>query len=380
MKILFDHQIFSYQTYGGISRYFFELMDAFRSMDNTSFELALAFSDNEYLHKLGGFQVEDILSSLGRSSKIRRLARYLLNRRVSMDSLKRGAFDIFHPTFFDPYFIRLLGGRPFVLSLLDMTPEVFPEMFPRRGVYSRLITSRWIDSKRELAHQAARVIAISENTKQDIVRFYGLDEKRVTVVHLAGSLDPASAVVCTRLDQAGPFLLFVGVRGGYKNFDRFVRAAAPIIQEEKDLRVVCVGGGPFTSAEKALFDGLGVQGRFVQAGVTDKELAWLYQKARAFVFPSLYEGFGIPLIEAFSCGCPCAISRASCFPEIAADAASYFDPTNEESMTNAMRKVVSDESWRTGLVSRGLERAKAFSWERTAAETLMVYGDVLSGK
>ncbi len=378
MKILFDHQIFSYQTYGGISRYFFELMKAFARHDAVEFELALKYSDNEYLRMLERHEARDVSRWLGRSSAIRWLARYLLNRRVSRRCVERGAYDVFHPTFFDPYFLGAIGKRPFVLTLLDMTPEVFPELFPRRGIYSKLVTSRWIDSKKILAQQAAKVIAISEHTKQDAVRFYGLDPSRVVVVHLAGSLDPASAMPCARLDLEKPYLLFVGVRTGYKNFDRFVRAVVPILREQTDLQVVCVGGGAFTPGERDLFDALRVHDRFAQAGVSDGELAGLYQGARAFVFPSLYEGFGIPLLEAFACRCPCVISEASCFPEIAADAAAYFDPASEVSMTGAIFKVISDETRRAELVSRGLERARSFSWARTAQETIRVYQDVLA--
>ena len=377
MKILFDHQIFSYQTYGGISRYFFELMNEFQRIDGVRFKLALKYSPNEYLRKLTGMSIKDVPSYLGKSSKSRFLARYILNRRVTNQSLRHGRYDVFHPTFFDPSFLRLLRGRPFVSTLLDMTPEVFPDLFPREGMYNRLVTSRWIKGKRTLSQKAAKVIAISEKTKQDAVHFYGIDANKVVVIHLASSLDPEASEECPALDLSRPFALFVGIRGGYKNFDGFARAIEPLLTADGDLRVVCVGGGAFTDAEKGMLDALGVQDRFVQSSVSDEQLATLYRAARVFVFPSRYEGFGIPIVEAFSCACPCAISRASCFPEIAGDAASYFDPDDQESMTEGMRKVLYDEEWRRGLVAQGLERAKMFSWEKTARQTLSVYEDVI---
>jgi glycosyltransferase involved in cell wall biosynthesis len=169
------------------------------------------------------------------------------------------------------------------------------------------------------------------------------------------------------------YLLFVGTRGGYKNFLLFVEAVGPLLRKDHRLHVVCVGGGGFTPSEA---DGLSRQGileRCHQHQVRDEHLAHYYEHARAFVFPSTYEGFGIPIVEAFSCGCPAAVSDASCFPEIASSAALYFDPDDPESMRSAVERLMYDDALRTRLAAEGRMRAQEFRWERTAAQTLAVY-------
>ena len=380
MKIFYDHQIFSYQTYGGISRYFFELMNQFRQLEDPEFQLALKYSDNVYLKGLGGSPFEQLPSAFKPGSKLRFLATYLLNKRLSSGSLRLGDFDVFHPTFFDDYFLPGLRGKPFVLTLMDMTPELFPELFPRTSLYNRLVTSRWIEGKRILAEEATRIVAISETTKNDAVRLYGIDAEKIDVIYLASSIEAGTDTDRCAPTSPLPFLLFVGSRFGYKNFNGFANAVAPLLERDGDLRVVCVGGGPFGADEQAMLTGLGVGDRFTQSDASDQQLVTLYKEARAFVFPSRYEGFGIPIVEAFSCGCPCAISRSSCFPEIAGGAAAYFDPDNLESMTETLRQVLYDDGLRRKLIADGFERAKLFSWEKTATQTLTVYKGACAGR
>ena len=174
-------------------------------------------------------------------------------------------------------------------------------------------------------------------------------------------------------------LLFVGSRFGYKNFDGFANAVVPLLNQDKDLHVHCAGGGRFAYEEHRFLQRLGVRSRFTQSDPTDEQLITLYKTARAFVAPSRYEGFGIPIIEAFSCGCPCATSDSSCFPEIAGEAAVYFDPDSPESMAEALRKILYDDIFRGSLIARGFERAKAFSWEKTAMQTVAVYAKAGDG-
>ena len=136
--------------------------------------------------------------------------------------------------------------------------------------------------------------------------------------------------------------------------------------------MVCAGSS-FSKSEIDLFESLKVKEKIVYFEVDDNELAFLYSKAKLFVFPSLYEGFGIPILEAFNCGCPVALSNTSCFPEVAGNAAVYFDPTDEKSILNAVESVIYDEKKANSLRKKGFEQAKNFSWEKTAKETKKVY-------
>lgn len=373
MRVLFDHQIYSYQTFGGVSRYFFELMNQFQTFGDAEFELALRYSDNVYLENLAGMQPQHMPVALKHGSKSRFLATYLLNRRLAVRSLKAGEFDVFHPTFFDSYFLSRLGAKPFVLTLMDMTPELFPELFQRNSIYDRVVTSRWIAAKRVLAWRASRIIAISHNTKQDAVRLYGIDPNRIEVIYLASSMLPPSARTTRSLTPERPYVLFVGSRFGYKNFDFFARAMRPLLARNGELRVICAGGAKFTDKESRTLGTIGQLDRFTQIDVDDERLASLYAGARAFVFPSRYEGFGIPIMEAFACGCPCVLSNASCFPEIAGDGAALFDLDDEPSLTAAIERVLNDDAYRSELVARGRERAGFFTWRKTALQTLAAY-------
>lgn len=224
-----------------------------------------------------------------------------------------------------------------------------------------------------MAQSAARVIAISESTKADLVYFYGLPPENVDVIYLANSIPPALFDGSDQASSTSRHVLFVGSRWGYKNFPAFVKAMRPILKRDAELSVLCVGGGRFSEAELQLLQDTGCGGRYLQQDLDEPSLAEAYATAAAFVFPSLWEGFGLPIVEAFACGCPCVISNASCFPEIAGDAAEYFDPLDTESIATAISRVIYNDSRRQDLIDRGTARNSLFTWEATAKQTLTVY-------
>jgi len=232
---------------------------------------------------------------------------------------------------------------------------------------------------RTLVHKAARVIAISNNTKDDAVREFQLEPSKIEVIHLGNSLDHSTESEIEGINNISPYLLYVGQRNGYKNFHGFVQAVTPLLKEEPFLHVVCVGGGGFSTDELAELGSIGLTDRFAQIAATDSQLVYLYKRALAFVFPSLYEGFGLPVVEALSCGCPCILSRSSSLPEMGGDAAVYFEPNSPESMTAAIRIVLGSCETRDRLREIGHVQAKKFSWDNTATQTLQLYRDVAVG-
>jgi glycosyltransferase involved in cell wall biosynthesis len=172
-------------------------------------------------------------------------------------------------------------------------------------------------------------------------------------------------------------VLFVGQRGDYKNYSSFLTAMAPLLRDDARLRVVCAGGRAFGAEEVQRARQLGVGERVVHVpGPDDAALAALYRHARAFVFPSRYEGFGLPVLEAFAFGCPAVLARSSSLPEIGGDAARYFDPASEGAMRDAIDGVLRDESARAALIEAGRRRAREFSWARTARETWAYYAEL----
>jgi len=249
MRVLYDHQIFTYQRFGGISRYFAELMKCYSNMEDIDYLLGVKESSNESLSNTGLAEKHAITMPKTSGNLINLSCRYLKNNLYTQKLIKEKEFDIFHPTFFFPGLTKKLGKKPFVVTIMDMIPECFPEMYPKKGLYSKHVTYKWINGKKELAENAQAVIAISEKTKSDLVEIYGINPDKIKVVYLGNSLFPQDNS-SSNLNLPEKYLLFVGVRSGYKNFDRFLKASARIMKEDQELNIVCIGGGNFWKAKK----------------------------------------------------------------------------------------------------------------------------------
>ncbi len=365
MNVLFDHQSFTGLPYGGVSRYFFELMRSFAKRSDIEFELSLWLSNNEYLDQ-ASFSNHWRYPAFAHLMNAHRVAS-VLNRQYSRQRIKAGKFDIFHPTYYHRYFLDTIGKKPFVLTFFDATSERYGKQYPElgEGLY---------ETKKQLLSRADCVICISEFSKQDLLHFFPVSPDKVQVVPLGTTI---SEYVLTPEQQKPPmdkpYLLYVGKRGLYKNFNGFFRAIQPVLHRHPDLQVVCCGGGAFTPDEQSLFREARLGERVHFHPLTDAGLINLYQHALAFVFPSLNEGFGIPVLEAYSAGCPVVLSDRSSLPEVGADAALYFDPENDESIADAIDRVVTDDALRTELRQKGRERLRHFSCDKTAQQTLDVY-------
>jgi glycosyltransferase involved in cell wall biosynthesis len=390
MKLLYDHQIFYRQNYGGVSRYFCELMDQFSMDPETNFTLSLRYVQNDnlsqfpqldkYWSKKNYFLYNnEIISSIQkkiRFNSVNFALNFLINNQgESIRSLNKQDFDIFHPTYYEPYFLKYLQKKPYVLTVYDMIHEIFPNYFKTNDQ-----TKVW---KKQLIENAGAVIAISENTKQDILKFTNIDPNLIHVIYLGNPFEHSTITsqidLCLDLQSfEKPYLLFVGGRPAYKNFDFFIESIAGTLCDHEDLHVVCAGGVPFSSKEKEVFKELHILEKVHHKKINESILKNLYKNARAFVFPSLYEGFGLPVLEAFSCGCPAIISNSSSLPEIGGDGAGYFNPNDTESIRIAIERVLFDDRYREDLIQKGFERQKFFSWEKTAGSTKNVYNTVLS--
>jgi len=226
-------------------------------------------------------------------------------------------------------------------------------------------------AKRDAVLAADAVLCISESTRRDLLDVLPVPAERVVVTHLAGGVDAAAAGPPV---GGAPYLLHVGSRAaGYKNFDRLVTAFARLAARERDL-VLRVVGLPLDARERRLLDDAGVAARVVHEGVVaDARLAALYRDAVALVYPSLYEGFGIPPLEAAACGGVVAASRVASLPEVMGEDAAWFDPADVDDMEAVLARVVADAPYRAALAARGPARAARFSWRRTVDATVAVY-------
>ena len=389
MKILYDHQMFYRQNYGGVSRYFCELMNQFSLDSEMSFMLALRYVQNDNLEQFSelnqfwsnryNFLYDNhFISSIQKKIRFNALnfgLNYIINNQAeSVRLLKEQDFDIFHPTYYEPYFLKYLQKKPYVLTVYDMIHELFPKYFKGSDR-----TKVW---KKQLIEDAGAIIAISQNTKQDIIKFTDVDPNRVQVIHLGNPFEyinePPQINTSLELPAFGKsYLLFVGGRPAYKNFNFFIESMAELLRKNEGLHVVCAGSLPFTNEEKQSFKNMNILHKVHHVKVNDIILKNLYKNARAFVFPSLYEGFGLPVLEAFSCRCPVIVNNSSSLPEIGGDGAIYFEQGDSKSIICAVETVLFNEKYREDLIKKGSERLKFFSWNKTAISTKKVYDSLL---
>ncbi len=361
IRVLFDSEIFGLQLHGGISRYFAALLEHL-PRHGVSPTLWAPFTYNQHLRtgRTSGFVGLRLPLAL-RSDRMARLEQRGL-RAADRVAARLGRFDIVHGTYYQR---RLTTDAPKVVTVYDMAPERFPELFPAGNPHA---------GKREACAAAALIIAISERTKRDLLELFPELDRPVEVIHLA-----VDTVSFRSLGSGGEdgTILYVGQRHGYKNFGTFAEATARLLAERPELSALCVGGGPLHPDELAPFVERGCADRVAQRTVSDRELPALYGRATAFVYPSLYEGFGLPVLEAFAARCPVVLSNASCLPEVAADAAEYFDPHDVEALLEALRRVTDDRARREELRRSGDRRLGAFSWDLTAERTAAAYRRLL---
>lgn len=364
MEVIFDPQIFSLQKYGGISRYFTGLATSMFESQEAAVGIHCPRYSSQYLK-----DVPPPVFASGEDISARRLWRYrrLFYTATNLVSfrkrLEQRRFDIAHHTYYWPLPDRL-PVRARVTTIHDMIEEVLAPS----PVKSRL--------KLRSIRQADHVICVSEYTRKTLLGLYDIAPDKVSVVHLGR---PQVAVAVSPENPASrPYILYVGPRTGYKNFDRLLAAYAASDRLKRDFRLTCFGGGPLTADEKSACAARGIAvDDVLHITGDDVALHAAYRGAALFVYPSLYEGFGLPPLEAMTLGTPVACSNATSIPEIVGEAGEYFDPADAESMTRAMEMVLYSGTRRQELIRLGHERALGFGWDRCARETLDIYRAIL---
>jgi glycosyltransferase involved in cell wall biosynthesis len=367
MNILFDYQIFSMQQYGGVSRYFYEISNRIAALPENNIEIFAPLYVNEYFRSNGRVCPRGIkIRPLPSLSRIIGMVNHYSSRLLVKS---RHNVDIFHETYYSMADYCPATARR-VITVYDMIHEKFAEYFSN-AAYDQHVKSHAV-------RRADHVICISENTKRDLMELLSVPEHKISVAYLGYSLEPKEGKKAILTARRKPYLLYVGYRQGYKNFDRLLRAYANSSLLKNKFDIVCFGGDDFSSSEVALMQSLGISTENItHLGGSDDLLAGLYVSAAAFVYPSLYEGFGMPLLEAMSLGCPVVCANTSSIPEVAGDAAALFDPYNETAMQSAIERVVSLPDHAATLVERGRRRVNLFSWDKCAQDTLDVYRKVL---
>lgn len=365
IKIFYDHQKFSTQKYGGISRYFASLLEAIEDADEFEYALGVYYSTNHYLQQKPWFLDNVLVERLLQSEHSRRI--FKINEQYCKHILAKNNFDIFHPTYYDPYFLERLH-KPLVTTIHDMTYERLPEYF-------------WANDpltfhKRLSVEHADRIIAISETTKNDLLNYTTAKPEQIRVVY--HGIDCETPLEFAPMpDLPENYLLYVGDRSGYKNFYLFMNAYTKIQHQYPDLQVILTGGGKLGIADMELIKRLKIGEKVTHIGASDPQLNTLYQKALLFVYPSLHEGFGLPILEAFKAQCPILLSDTDCFREIAGNAAEFFKPHDLDHLIHAITDLITDEGKRKELVKKGSARLLDFPIDKCTKETLAVYKELV---
>ena len=353
IKVLYDSQTFTGQRFGGISEYFNTLI----TCHDASYEpmISGSVSNNIYVPNFD-CAMKPFFPEKQFKGKLK-LMKFINRMDDKKHIQKESEYDLYHPTYYEA--VTYPKDKPVVITAHDFISELFPS-----GNSPAPIT----EQKRISFERADKIICISENTRKDLLKLFPeVDESKTELVYHALTWERKDP-----LSSEKPYILFTGVRNAYKNFPRFVKAVSPLLQKY-DLELLCSGHG-FNDAELQLFEELGIKERVHHKFAKDKaELQDMYRGALLFVFPSLYEGFGFPILEAYASGCPIALSNTSCFPEIAGDAGTYFDPESEDSIRAAVDFLIESEDLRNMKREKGYERLSFFTIENLIRNTAAVY-------
>ncbi len=353
------------QSYGGVSRYYSIVADQLlrKSEDVRIFA---GIHKNSYLTNLpdGVVKGKKVSKYPIKTDRVF----HLINYGISQMSMKAWRPDIVHETYYSALpTCNMQSIR--VTSVHDMIHELFSTQFSKYDTTTQ--------RKMKAFDRVDHIISVSQNTKKDLIKLFNIDESKISVVHLGvdQELFGTNNINSQFKDQS--YILFVGSRDGYKNFIGFLKACAASKVIKNQIIIIAFGGGQFSQYEESIIASLGfLDGYVVQMNGNDEILASLYASAICLVFPSLYEGFGLPPLEAMAAKCPVVCSNTSSMPEVINDAGIYFNPNSLEEMRSAIESIITDEELRDNIITLGLQNIKNFSWQKCADETLDIYQKV----
>jgi glycosyltransferase involved in cell wall biosynthesis len=353
---MYDYQMIVLQRFGGISRYICDLATAFSKEHDV--KTPVLFPKSFYFESYFGKKSSRFALWRWNKSLV-----YPLNKLYNIFKLLLDQPDILHLTYYNAYLLPFIPAKTkLVVTAHDMIHEIYPEVFPA--------WDRTTKHKRKVFAKADLVIAISENTKKDLIRYFHLDPDKIQVIYHGNPFGRINPSEDFQVDA--PYFLFVGQRDRYKNFGTLLQAIAPILQE-KNYKLLCLGGKPFNEGELSQFQELGLSALVERRNGSDADLQAAYKNALCMIYPSEYEGFGIPILESWAMDCPLILSDASCFPEIAKDGALYFQPKDALELRAKIQQLLSNPELRKTLVAKGQQYIQDYSLEETLRKTLNAY-------
>lgn len=360
MRILYDGQIYAEQPAGGVNRYFANIISrlpadvtpALTTCETRNVNYPSHPNLKTFFYQRWGFRPTRFC--------------YWLEKHYFRAVSTFNQFDLIHPTYYSSLTRQELSRQklPIVLTVWDMIHEVFYPGHPH------------IELKRKAVSEAQAIICISENTKKDLLHYYSIPEEKISVTYLASEID-ANFADSDQPVSNQPYFLYVGSRRSYKNFDGLLAAFAKVVSVHPEI-MLCVVGYPFEATELAQITDMKLTENIQHYQFPDDaHLAKLYRGSVAFIYPSKYEGFGIPPLEAMSCGTAVIAANSSSIPEVVGDGGLLFNPHSIPDLVDRMLFLIEHPTERDRLIEKGTERAKKFSWKKTASQTLEIYRSVV---
>ena len=358
MKIIFNNTIFYKQKYGGVSRYI-SLLAKELIKNNIDVKIIAPLYKNKYLKEISKINKKGIY--------IKRFPDYkvfnFISNLLTIYYINKSESNIIHDTYYSSSLLKI-RNKTNILTIYDLIHEKFPHFYERN----------YISHRKKIIENSDFFICISEKTRQDFIGYYKVPIEKTKVIHLGAEhiLDYSKNIKSINFKKK-PFLLYVGSRSKYKNFKLLAKAVAKSDLIMNNFDIVCFGGGNFTKEEKNFFENNSITNFISIASGDDNILATLYSEATALVFTSVYEGFGLPMIEAMASKCPLFVSDIDITKEVCLSSAEYFDSQDSDDLKFKLENTLFDSLKLKELAHKGYNLSKKYNWKKCADKTIDVY-------
>lgn len=361
MKIIFNNTIFFNQKFGGISRYITCLAESMLKK-NIDVKIVAPIHKNQYLNKIS----KELISGLF----IKRIPNLKIIDKFNNFLFKNNIFfknsKIIHDTYYSESLLYVKNKKK-VLTIYDMIHEKFPNLYGRD----------LISHRKRIISQSDFFICISKKTQEDFLNFYNVSKERTKVIYLgAEHIIKENNILNFSVGFKKPFILYIGSREKYKNFITLFNAYCHSNKLKNDFNIVCFGGNFFSKDELINFEKNNLRSNLFHMTGGDDILKQLYIKASALVFPSIHEGFGLPLVESMKIGCPVIASNAEVIKEICGQGVQYFDYNSFEELKIILEETLYSQNKLEILKKKGYQIVENFKWSECADETLKVYNSI----
>lgn len=359
MSNILSNSQFFHQRYGGVTRYSLSLTEKMIE-NNINFKIYAPIYKNIYLKNISKKYVFGYYFSKYPNLTFLRY----INNSILNFFLKKNKVKLVH-FMYDPENIPNLKYKKKIITIHDTIHEKFSENYK----------DNFFSKRKMLLEKMDKIICVSENTKNDLIEFYNLDQEKIKVIY-NGSDHLINLETFNNINNKffkKPYILFVGSRSKYKNFKLFVESYKKSKRILDNFNIICFGGGNFSKNEINFFKDLKITNNISSVSGDDKKLKFFYQNASMFIYPSLYEGFGIPILEAMHEGCPTLASDIPVFKEILGQNGNYFNPRSHDDLIFNMEEILFNDQNNKNLVSNGKIISKKYSWSKCYNKTIEFY-------